>query len=114
MTSTYPTKNFINNTPTPEDEFNIPLCIEDIISICREYNKLGWQLQQQIENIVELGVEEAINSGEVQQAALPYIKNFLVAITLNPYFGDAADQSKCCIALINQYQETNKIVSALN
>ena len=91
MTSTS-TKNFIDTaTLTQEDEFNIPLCIDDIISICREYNKLGWQLQQQIENIVELGVEEAINSGEVKQTSLPFIKDFLQAITLNPYFGEAID-----------------------
>ena len=34
---------------TPEkdkdDEYSIPLDISDIINICREYNKLGWQIQ---------------------------------------------------------------------
>ena len=113
MTSTSP-KNFIDTATLTQEEFSIPLCIEDIISICREYNKLGWQLQQQIENIVELGVEEAISSGEVKQSSLPLIKDFLQQITNNCYFGDAANQSKWCVALIDHYQENNKLVSASN
>jgi hypothetical protein len=50
-----------------EEEFSIPLDISDIINICREYNKLGWQIQNQVENILEVGVEESIKSGIVRK-----------------------------------------------
>lgn len=87
-----------------EEEFSIPLDISDIISICREFNKLGWQIQDQVENILEVGVEESIKSGIVKQQSLPYIKSFLHAISKNAYFGDAVVQAKECIHLISEYE----------
>jgi hypothetical protein len=101
---------------TKDDEYSIPLDTSDIIFICREYAKLGWQIQNQIEDILDIGVEEAIKSGTVQKTSLPYIKNFLMQITRNPYFGDAASQSNDCIRLIQQYEENNNIrkISNLN
>jgi hypothetical protein len=99
-----------------DDVFNIPLCIDDIIFICREYAKLGWQIQNQIEDILEVGVEEVIRNGSVKKTSLPHIKNFLIQITKNPYFGDAASQSDDCIKLIQQYEEIHNIhnISNLN
>lgn len=91
------------------EEYSIPLDISDIIAICREYNKLGWQLQNQVEAILELGVEEAINTNAVNKTSLPYVKNFLKQIIKNPYFGDAASQAKDCMQLINIYEEKYKI-----
>lgn len=90
------------------DEFSIPLDISDIINICKEYNKLGWQIQKQMENIVELGVEESIKSGYVKPDSLMLIKNFLHEVTKNPYFGDAGSQAKHCLYLINLYQEQKR------
>ena len=99
-----------------EECYSIPLDISDIINICREYNKLGWQIQNQVENILEVGVEESIRGGHVKQQSLPHIKSFLRAICSNAYFGDATSQAEECIALINQYQEKHQItaVSKLN
>ncbi len=88
---------------------SIPLDILDIISICREYNKLGWQIQNQVENILEVGVEESIKSGNVKKQSLPHIKDFLKRICENVYFGDAVDQAQSCIELISQYEEKHKI-----
>lgn len=73
-----------------EEEFSIPLCVEDIIAISKEYNKLGWNIQSQIDNILELGIEEAIKSGLVKNESLPSIKYFFKIMSNNPYLGDAA------------------------
>jgi hypothetical protein len=95
---------------TKEDEcFSIPLDISDIINICREYNKLGWQIQTQVENILEVGVEESIKSGNVKKESLPYIKSFLRCITQNPYFGDAGTQALDCLDIIRDYEVKHKI-----
>jgi hypothetical protein len=93
-----------------EEEYSIPLDISDIISICREFNKLGWQIQNQVENILEVGVEESIKSGIVKQQSLPHIKSFLHSIGKNAYFGDAVSQAHDCIQLISEYEGKHKIV----
>ena len=98
------------NSNDPNEELNIPLDISDIISICREFNKLGWQIQQQVENIVEIGVEESVNAGYVKREALPLIKNFLRQVSNNPYFGDAVSQADECIVLIRRYEKEQGIV----
>lgn len=97
-------------TNNVDDEYNIPLDISDIINICREYNKLGWQIQNQVENILEIGVEESIKTGNVKQQSLPHIKNFLKRICDNPYFGDAGTQAFDCIDLIQQYEDKYKLI----
>ena len=91
-----------------EEEFSIPLDISDIINICKEYNKLGWNLQNQIENILEFGIEESIKYGYVKQESLVPIKHFLIAISNNPYFGDAGSQATDCIQIICEYESKNK------
>jgi hypothetical protein len=91
-----------------DEEFSIPLDISDIINICREFNKLGWQIQNQVENILEIGVEESIKSGFVKQQSLPHIKSFLKAICQNPYFGEAILQAKEVIYLISEFESKNK------
>lgn len=97
-----------------EEEFSIPLDISDIISICREYTKLGWQIQSQVENILEVGVEESIKSGNVKKQSLPHIKSFLLSIHQNAYFGDAASQAHDCVQLIKQYEDKNSNISVIN
>lgn len=97
-----------------EEEFSIPLDISDIINICREFNKLGWQIQNQVENILEVGVEESIKSGIVKQQSLPHIKSFLKSICQNPYFGDAISQAQDVIYLISEFEIKNKDVSSFN
>jgi len=97
-----------------DDEYSIPLDISDIISICREYNKLGWQIQNQVENILEVGVEESIKNGNVKRESLPHIKHFLHSICQNAYFGDAVSQAHDCIRLIVDFESKNKVSSVFN
>jgi len=97
-----------------DEEYNIPLDISDIITICREYNKLGWQIQNQVENILEVGVEESIRSGNVRKESLPHIKQFLTRICENAYFGDAVSQAQDCIELIRQYEEKHNVKYVAN
>jgi hypothetical protein len=101
-------------TSTKDDEYSIPLDISDIINICREYNKLGWQIQNQVENILEVGVEESIKNGTVKQESLPHVKSFLKQITLNAYFGDATSQALDCINLIREYESAHKTTISVN
>jgi len=103
----------IKQNKNNQDDYydNIPICITDIITICREYTKLNWQIQNQMEDILEVGVDEAIENGSVSKASLPYIKNFLKRICDNAYFGDAVDQANDCIELIRQYEDRHKITS---
>jgi hypothetical protein len=107
----------MNNTATSneqDEEYNIPIDISDIIEICREYNKLGWQIQQQVEIILEVGIEESIKTGYVKKEALPLIENFLRQVSNNPYFGDAVSQAHDCIQLIQRYEVEHRIVSGAN
>ncbi len=90
-----------------DDSLDIPIDISDIITICKEYNKLGWQIQNQVEELTEIGIDEAIKTGSVKITALPHIKDFLCAVSNNMYFGDAADQAKECIELIEIFETQN-------
>lgn len=92
-----------------DDEYNNPLDISDIINICREFNQLGWQIQSQVENILEVGVEESIKTGKVKQSSLPHIKKFLNAICRCVYFGDAVSQAYDGINLITEYEDKYKV-----
>lgn len=100
----------LDKTTTAETEFSIPLNISDIISICKDFNSLGWQIQNRIENILDIGVEAAIKSGIVKPQSLPHIKHFLQKICTNPYFGDAVSQAEDCLALINQYEDKHQVI----
>jgi hypothetical protein len=107
--------NLVNDTiDESSEEFSIPLDISDIINICQEYNKLGSQIQKQVEFILDLGVDESIKSGYVKYESLPHIKNFLNRICDNAYFGDAVNQSKSCIYLIDEYQERQRVKLVVN
>ena len=98
-----------------EEECSLPIDLSDIMSICKEYADLGWQIQRQIEAMLDDGVDESIKNGVVKQIALPHIKNFLRQVIRNPYFGDACSQANDCIYLIEQYEENNtKKPSVLN
>lgn len=97
-----------------EEEFEIPLDIEDIMLICREYSKLGWNLQSQIEAILDVGVETALKNGQAKREALPHLKEFLQQIINGVCVGNAASQAIDCIDLINHYQTHNKQISPAN
>jgi hypothetical protein len=93
-----------------DEEYSIPLDISDIITICKEYNTLGYNIQDQVNYILELGVEKSLKLNLVKQESLPHIKEFLRKIFNNPYFGDATLQAKECIYLIDLYYDNNKAV----
>lgn len=110
--NTLKTVEILENIPSTEkdEEYSIPLDISDIISICKDFNGLGWQIQNQVENILEVGIEESIKNGIVKQESLPHIKYFLQRICKNAYFGDAVSQAKECIHLIQEYEAKHKVV----
>jgi len=97
-----------------EEEYDIPLDISDLIKICKEYSVLGHQIQNQVDIILEIGVEQSITTGMINQSAVPHIKNFLQQITENAYFGDATGQAQECIFLIEKYQKNTEIHTMLN
>lgn len=103
-------KSTVANLISTEEEFSIPLDISDILSICKEYNKLGWQVQTQVENILELGIEESIKNGHVKKESLLQIKQFLIAIGKNPYFGDAVSQAHDCLQIISDYEKKHNLI----
>jgi hypothetical protein len=83
-----------------------PLCMYDILTVCKEYHRLGWNMQHQIEAIIEYGVEQAIDERMVDVAALPHIKHFLKGIASNFYFGDAQLQASEVVKLIKHFERT--------
>jgi len=89
-----------------EEYSNIPIDISDIINICKEYSKLGGNIQNQIDYILEFGIEDGIKNGLVTQQSLIFIKNFLQGISNNPYFGDSVNQSQEVIFLIKEYESS--------
>ena len=107
----FETLSLIETKPSDEkdEEYSIPLDISDIINICKDFNSLGWHIQNQIENILEVGLEESIKNGSVEQESLPRIKYFLKRICGNAYFGDAVSQAEDCLELIHQYEDNHKI-----
>jgi len=89
-----------------EELYDIPLDISDIIYICQEYNKLSFQIKHQIDNILDIGIENCIKEGKLNNSSLFEIKKFLTQICKNPYFGDATDQAKEVISLILDYEKS--------
>lgn len=102
--TTFDRKSFSAN-----EGFSIPLDISDIISICRDFSSLGWQVQKQIERILEVGIEEAMRTGILKEELLPHVKFFLSQVEGNAYFGDAASQAEDCLRMIDQYEASHSI-----
>ena len=106
MTLPYNTSATIIDT---NDEYSIPIDIGDIISICKDFSLLGWQVRNQIESILEHGVDSAIKSGYVKPESLSRIKYFLHRICECVYFGDAVLQAQDCLRLIQQYEDIHPL-----
>lgn len=85
--------------------FSTPLNMSDIISVCRQYSMLGWQMQNQIESLLNQGVEASIKNGKINPTALPFIKDFLQHIVKNSYFGDASSQAEECLYLLDNFDQ---------
>jgi hypothetical protein len=95
----------MSETEAKEEEYDTPICMDDILIVCREYSQLGNQLQHQVEAVMEMGIEEAIATHSVSISALPFVKNFLLTVGSNGYFGDAAEQARACVLMINLFEE---------
>jgi hypothetical protein len=104
------------STFTNDEEFSNPLCIDDILVVCREFATLGWNIQQQVESILELGITEAIETNSIKQEALPHIKSFLQRIVSNGLFGEACLLAQDCLNEIAVWElkHQSKVVSTLN
>lgn len=107
------TRNEFETISLPEEsineEYEIPLDISDIINICKDFHDLGHLIQNQIENLIEFGIEDSIINNYVKKESLPRIKYFLQKIGANPYFGDSRLQSIDLIEKIENYEEKHKI-----
>jgi hypothetical protein len=50
-----------------------------ILDICKEYNRLGWAVQEQLEKVIDDSdnIKEMVEDGKLNPNALKYIKTFL-------------------------------------
>lgn len=87
-----------------ESNDNVAIDITDILTICKQYNILGWNLQGQLEYLIENGVEETVNNGKVSVEMLPYIRDFLKSITERLTNADVVDQAYAIIMMIDYYE----------
>lgn len=106
MILTVHTENSVNEVDSnkQEDNYGAPIDISDIINICKEFSQLGINMQNQIDNILDLGVEKAIRQNIVQVQSLPHIKQFLSHICSNVYLGDASEQANEVLFMIKAYE----------
>lgn len=101
----------IDSSDDETDEFSIPLDISDLLFICQEYNKLGWNSQYQMTYIIENGVSSAIKNGIITKESISSIRSFLKAIAKNAYFGDAATQAEECLLALEAYEHKEVVKS---
>jgi hypothetical protein len=85
--------NLLNNVNKEKKAEPESLNIYDIINICIEYNKLGYNIQKQVEAILESGVEQSIRNGKITSESIPHIKQFLSYICENSYSSEASEQA---------------------
>lgn len=80
-----------------------PIDISEIIAICKEYNSLGFYIQNQIDFILENGFDEAVKFGKINSSNLDYIKDFLFKLS-QIYYLDAAVQAEDLLKEISKYE----------
>jgi hypothetical protein len=107
-------KNLLPALSSSSEELSLPLDMSDILSACKDYSKLGWQIQNQIEEILDLGVEEAMMAGLVSATSLPHIREFLKQIAANPLWEEAGYQANEAIGKIDEYLEKYPSLSFAN
>lgn len=86
-----------------EEDMSVPLDINDILDICKEYVLLGFSIQKQVSEIMDYGVDYCISTSKIKESNLPHIRSFLNKISSNPYFGDAVSQANSVIKYIDEY-----------
>lgn len=102
------------NKEAEQEDCSIPLNVSDILDVCKEYSKLGLLVQSQVETILDVGVEEAIESGAIKISSLPFIKDFFSQIEKNEFFGDASLIAKDLLFSIYQFEIRNNIRYIMN
>ena len=85
-------------------EYDIPLSLEDIVDICKQYRELGNEIQNQMDYFLEKGIMKGIKNNEIKRNSLIKIKDFLEEVRKNPYFGDAVLQSEEHLISIKKYE----------
>lgn len=107
MTNNGLNAKYVSLPNSERSEADIPLDISDILTVCKNYAVLGINIQQQIECIMEMGIDEAVSSGKVKIEVLPHIRQFLKSIT-DYFLGDAVDQSFAVIMMIDDFEAKNQ------
>lgn len=104
--------NFYCSINRDEIDFDsTPIDISEIISICKEYSSLGFEIQSQIDYILENGFKEAVKFNKVNLSSIIHIKDFLQKIANLEYLGDAAVQANDSIKEIDKIINTLKRVN---
>jgi hypothetical protein len=100
--------------PIEQDTLDIPIDLSDLISLCEAYSQMTRTMQYQANELIELGIDNALKTRAVSASSLPHIKSFLQQIMRNPLFGDAVAQAQEAIWLIEEWQLANPITSSAN
>jgi len=95
--------------PILNDFTDVPLDLSDLLTLCKEYSRLGFNLQNQVEILIDCGVETAINQRLIARSSLPHIRAFLKTIEQNALFGDSSLQANELITAIDFYAHKNPI-----
>lgn len=90
------------------DVDSTPIDISEVIALCKEYAILGSAIQNQIDFILENGVEEAIKNNKITY--IDYIKDFLTKMSAIYYLGDAALQAEDCLNQLNKIKTKSKVI----
>ncbi len=104
------TKYFSSINRNEQKDESSPLDISEIMQICREFSNLGFNIQNQIEYILENGILTSLSDGKINKSHLPFIKQFLLLIKDNFYFGDASYQASDIIDEISKIEKTESKV----
>lgn len=81
-----------------------PIDISEIFEICKEYSSLGFQIQNEIDFILENGFDEAIKKKKINNYNFHIMKDFFSKISKMYYLGDAAIQAEDFIKEIDSYE----------
>jgi hypothetical protein len=111
---TYEPEQTLELLPIEQDTLDIPIDLSDLIALCEAYSQMTRGMQQQANDLIELGIEDALKTKAVSTSSLPHIKAFLQQVQRNPLFGDAVAQAQEAIWLIEEWQMAHPITSAAN
>ncbi len=97
-----------------EEVFSIPLNVSEILELCQKFSNLGFNIQHQLQDIAEYGVEESIKRGLVKKESLPFIQDFLSTLSKNSYLGDAAMEAETFLFMLKELEPPKRNLLSLN